>query len=141
MSDDLLLEPWRKPIPVATVPMPAPQAPTLEQQVVTEPVVLNAVANSLAAASELRSVARDIREGKLTTTPKLNGLQDYFAKFTERVEASVQKLMDKMDGTAGTTEAAVEKFGGAVDKVAATAKAIDDAANQMTNGGPPLGNS
>lgn len=141
MSDDILLEPWRKPIPVATVPMPAPQAPTLEQQVVTEPVVLNAVANSLAAASELRSVARDIREGKLTTTPKLNGLQDYFAKFTERVEASVQKLMDKMDGTAGTTEAAVEKFGGAVDKVAATAKAIDDAANQMTNGGPPLGNS
>lgn len=141
MSDDLLLEPWRKPIPVATVPMPAPQAPTLEQQVVTEPVVLNAVANSLAAASELRSVARDIREDKLTTTPKLNGLQDYFAKFTERVEASVQKLMDKMDGTAGTTEAAVEKFGGAVDKVAATAKAIDDAANQMTNGGPPLGNS
>lgn len=138
---DLLLEPWRH-LPTAPVPKPQAQpAVPLETQIVTEPAVLNAVADSIAAETGLRAVARDIREGKLTTTPKLSGLQASFAKFTERVEAAAQKLMDKMDGTATTTEAAVEKFGGVVDSVAAQAKAIDDAANQMTNGGPPLGNS
>lgn len=111
--------------------------PSLEQQVVTEPAVLDAVADSIAAAAGLRTLARDIREGKLSTTPKLSGLQDAFAKFTTRVEAAAQALIDKMEGTAASTETAVQKFGGAVDSVAATAKAIDDAANQLTNGGPP----
>lgn len=119
-----------------------PAAPTLEQQIVTEPAVLNAVSDSLAAASGLKSIARDIREGKLSTTPKLNGLQGAFAKFTERVEAVAETLMKRMDSAATMTEGAVEKFGGAVAAIEAQAKTIDDAANQLTNGGPsgPLPN-
>lgn len=76
----------------------------------------------------------------LTSTPNLNGLTDAFAKFTQRVEDAALGLVKRMDSVAGTTENAVTKFGGAVDKVAETAKQIDDAANQLTNGAP-VGNS
>ena len=45
-----------------------------------------------------------------------------------------------MDTAAETTETAITKFGAAVGQVEATAKDIDNAANQLTNGGPALGN-
>jgi hypothetical protein len=50
-----------------------------------------------------------------------------------------QRLHDKMDVAEKTTETSIVKFEGAVDQVLDTVKQIDDAANQMTNGGPPLG--
>lgn len=77
----------------------------------------------------------------VTATPKLNGLSDAFGKFTARVEAAADKLQKRMDSVGDYTETAVTKFGAGVDKIEAQAKAIDDAANQMSNGGPPLGNS
>ncbi len=74
-------------------------------------------------------------------TPKLNGLPNAFASFIARVEAAAGKVHDKMNSVAGETESAVTKFSGAIDPIAAMAKQIDDTANQLTNGGPPLGNS
>jgi hypothetical protein len=139
MSDsDFVTEPWRIQIPTAL--MPKPQPPALPAAPPSEPDPITKAIEDRADSFVIERLA--LKKGIiLTSTPKLNGLQDAFKGFTERVEASVQKLMDKMDGTATTTEAAVEKFGSAVDKVAATAKQIDDAANQMTNGGPPLAGS
>lgn len=77
----------------------------------------------------------------LTATPNLNGITAAFEKFTARVEAAAVKLTARMDSVGTYTETAVEKFGGAVTTIEAKAKAIDDAANQMTNGGPPLDSS
>lgn len=74
-------------------------------------------------------------------TPKLNGLTAAFDKFTARVEAAADSLHKRMDNVGSFTEGAVEKFGGAVEQIQAKAQAIDDAANQMTNGGPPLDES
>lgn len=99
--------------PLPTVPMPTPSATVLAQPA--------------PAAS--------------AGTPNLNGLQGAFANFTKRVDSAALSLTKRMDSVATFTETAVEKFGGAVDKVEAQARAIDNAANQMTNGGPPLGNS
>ncbi len=74
-------------------------------------------------------------------TPKLNGLQQKFAEFTARIEGAVDKIYDEMDQTAAYTESGIVKYSGAVRTIKETAKAIDDAANQMTNGGPPLADS
>ena len=139
---DLLLEPWRQRIPTATVQKPetVEQAP-IEAQLITDTTALNSGADAIVTARYLQAMVNKQREAKLSTTPKLNGLQDAFAAFTTRVEAAAQKLTERMDTVAVTTETAVTKFGSAVDKVEAQAKAIDDAANQITNGGPPLGNS
>ena len=139
---DLLLEPWRHNIPTATVPKPEPSQPpplTIEKAVTSAPDIARAT-DKIVAARVLQTMANNIREGKLATTPKLNGLQDAFKAFTARVEAAAESLTNRMDTAAGTTETAITKFGHAVEQVEATAKSIDDAANQLTNGGPPLGN-
>jgi hypothetical protein len=138
---DLLLEPWQH-IPTATVP-PRPAAPpplTIEQVIASAPDIAGAT-ERIITARVLHGLASDIREGRMSQTPKLDGLLGNFSAFTARVEAAAQKMSEKMDGTATFTEAAVDKFGTAVDKVHAQAQAIDDAANQLSNGGPPLGNS
>jgi hypothetical protein len=101
------------------------------------------IVDALIARAESLTIERlALKKGiTLTATPKLNGLQDAFTAFTARVEKAAESLIQRMDAVAGTTEGAVTKFSGAVEKVAVTAKSIDDAANQLTNGGPPLGNS
>jgi len=135
MPDDVLIEPWRHPIPTATVPKPERQ--TIQASDVGD------IRDVLDARTDSLTIERlALKKGiALTATPKLNGLQDAFTAFTSRVEKAAESLISRMDAVAGTTENAVTKFGGAVDKVEATAKSIDDAANQLTNGGPPLGNS
>ena len=132
-DDDLLLEPWKRHIPTALVPKPPSPRPA------TPHVIIDAIE---ARTDSLIIQRLALKKGIiLTSTPKLNGLQDAFTAFTARVEKAAEALINRMDSVAGTTEGAVEKFGGAVEKVAVTAKSIDDAANQLTNGGPPLGNS
>ena len=71
-------------------------------------------------------------------TPKLNSLKGAFESFTKRVEAAAGTLLNQMDETGSSAEQAVTKFGGVVDSIHATVKDIEDTANQMTNGGPPL---
>jgi hypothetical protein len=104
-----------------------------ETNTVIEPTII-------AAPSQPPTPSIQTVKAPSTGTPALNSLQDTFSRFTARVDRAAAKLAARMDSVASFTETAVEKFGGAIDKVEAQAKAIDDAANQMTNGGPPLGN-
>lgn len=93
-------------------------------------------------AASIAELAPAAKQPAMTAaTPKLSGLHEAFGKFTQRVEAAADRLHKRMDSVGGFTENAVDKFGSAIDKVEAHAKSIDDAANQMTNGGPPMGNS
>src|SRR6185437_15010154 len=103
MPDDVLLEPWRHPIPVATVPKPPPPEPAPSSGPdITQ--VIEARADSLTI--ERLALKKGIT---LTATPKLNGLQDAFTQFTARVEKAAANLMQRMDTVAGTTENAVTK--------------------------------
>jgi hypothetical protein len=135
MSDpDFLVEPWRIQIPTATVPKPQPIAPPVASP-------SDAITKAIDDRTDSLVIERlALKKGiTLTTTPKLNGLQDAFKAFTARVEAAAESLTTRMDTAASTTETAITKFGAAVSQVEATAKDIDNAANQLTNGGPPLG--
>jgi hypothetical protein len=139
---DFVAEPWRIPIPTAIVPKPhassapLPARPTEPSS--SEPDITKAIDDR---ADSLIIERLALKKGiVLTSTPKLNGLQDAFKAFTTRVEAAAESLTKRMDTAAETTETAITKFGAAVGQVEATAKDIDNAANQLTNGGPPLGN-
>lgn len=123
---DLLLEPW----PLRGT---GPHEPT--------PTITTAIQSATDRLTTERGVRAIIREGLVSSTPNLDGLQNVFANFTTRVDGLAKKLADRMQSVGDYTENAVTKFGNGVDKIEATAKAIDNAANQMTNGGPPLAGS
>jgi hypothetical protein len=139
-ESDFIIEPWRHPIPTAIVPKPQIPAPLPVQSLGPSSSGLDPITQAIEDRTDSLIIERLARKKGiiLTTTPKLNGLQDAFKAFTSRVEAAADSLTKRMDSAATTTETAIVKFGAAVGQVEATAKSIDDAANQLTNGGPPL---
>lgn len=74
-------------------------------------------------------------------TPKLNSLAGAFDSFANRVEAAAQKVLDRMESVGGGAETSAAKLDKAIDPIEAIVKNIDDTANQLTNGGPPLDDS
>lgn len=75
-------------------------------------------------------------------TPKLMGLNDRLAGMLGSVEAAADRLHRRMTKVEDMSNDGIAKINTVVDSVEAIAKDIHDAANQMTNGGPPLlGNS
>lgn len=92
-------------------------------------------------SSAIAQFSQPQRAPAMSATPKLDSLLDGFGLFAVTVEEAAGRLHERMARAAGKTVDAVDKFSGAVDKVEATAHAIDDAANRLTNGGPPLAGS
>ena len=110
---------------------------------VIETRVAQAVNEEAAFVNNLDAEVRQIKINHSTgqqhmQTPKLNSLKGAFESFTKRVEAAAGTLLNQMDETGSSAEQAVTKFGGVVESIHATVKDIEDTANQMTNGGPPL---
>lgn len=75
-------------------------------------------------------------------TPKLLGLNDRLAGMISSVENAADRLHKRMESVENLSVNGIAKIDGVVSGVEAIARDIHDAANQMTNGGPPLlGNS
>lgn len=80
------------------------------------------------------------RTTAMANTPKLNSLMGSYDAFTARVEAAADAVHKRLDAIGGQAETSTAKLSKAVDPIEAMVKQIDDTANQLTNGGPPLGN-
>ncbi len=94
---DLLLEPWRR-IPTATVPKPQAEPERLAEvatAILTSPVILNTVTNSIAADADLRAVRRDLREGRIVALP--SRITDKLARATQLSQDRVASLERRLD--------------------------------------------
>lgn len=71
-------------------------------------------------------------------TPKLLGLNDRLAGMLGSVEAAADRLHRRMSKVEDMSVDGIAKIDAVVDSVEAIATEIHNAANQMTNGAPPL---
>lgn len=71
-------------------------------------------------------------------TPKLMGLNDRLAGMIGSVEMAADRLHKRMSKVEDMSTEGIAKINVVVDSVEAIAKDIHDAANQMSNGAPPL---
>lgn len=139
MVRDFVLEPWKQPIPVATVPLPprSEPEPILEQQIVTEPDVLNAMSASLAAHTGLRSVARDIREGKLSLTGRMAALTERAQDFHKKTEGVLDEIEAKINKADTKLNVAAEKHHGYYDGIIAGVDESVAVVDRLSNGPLP----
>lgn len=74
-------------------------------------------------------------------TPKLMGLNDRLAGMISSVETAADRMHKRIAKVEDMSSDGIAKINTVVDSVEAIAKDIHDAANQMTNGAPPLSDS
>lgn len=123
----------------------APQPSTLTQTAQTSAPITSVNPSLEGAPQPLPSTstapATATTSTKMAGTPKLDGFMSGFDSFTAKVEGLVDDLNKSMADTVTQVGASTTKLGGAVGKIKAKAKQMEDVANQLSNGGPPLGNS
>ena len=75
----------------------------------------------------------------MSKTPNLDLLAaGAFDSFTARVDRAMGAVVARLQSVGGSAETSAAKLNSAIDPIEAVVKQVDDAANQLTNGGPPL---
>lgn len=71
-------------------------------------------------------------------TPKLQALAGKLRDVRARVEQRAVELSDRLDKVDQSSETNAGRLHTELDKIDAAVREVEDLANQMTNGGPPL---
>lgn len=74
-------------------------------------------------------------------TPKLQGLAAKMRDVTASIEGRALQLSDRLDKADRSSAQNADRVHAELDKIEAAVRQVEDLANQMSNGGPPLEDS
>lgn len=89
----------------------------------------------------IRELSGDVSPREVPMTPKLQGLASKLRHVTQSIEDRAVRLADRLDSVDQKDAEAHAKVHTEIDKIEDASRGLDDFANQVSNGGPPLDGS
>jgi hypothetical protein len=148
MANDMLLEPWRKPIPVAIVPKPQVAEPVVND-VLLDPWPLRGtqpneptpeITNAIDAAADRivaeRVVKALVRENRMSLLGKMKALTESASEFNKTTELALDGIAEKIETAKVKRSAAVDKHHGYYDTLIKGIEESTEVIDKLSNGAP-----